>query len=335
MSSLIGAPGERWSLARAIDAMGDAVRQVGTPGLVWMLGILYPSLALTGGPGGDFLLGIVARGPSRMEQHQFETAIVGMVVTVLFGPRIGAGLARIGAPETWRELTESRAAPRVRDAWRASKGLGWSTLALWMQVLVMLVLPSLFVFAPPLLVLEKWNLLPIDGDETKMLTCAIVLGPFAAIALAYGFLLSVLNQLALQSLVHNRRGASSALLHAWKLARHDPLATSRAVVCELVLSAPGLLLFLAFGVFGLRIATMEIFSCVLSALCCMTPILLGLMPFLPRVSRALLAMILFPGFLNVARAAYWARAYRALGGLAPSDGVPGLPSAILRAPSAG
>ena len=30
------------------------------------------------------------------------------------------------------------------------------------------------------------------------------------------------------------------------------------------------------------------------------------------------------GFAGVARAGYWARAYRALGGLSPDDGVPGL-----------
>jgi hypothetical protein len=37
--------------------------------------------------------------------------------------------------------------------------------------------------------------------------------------------------------------------------------------------------------------------------------------------------ITLTGFAGVTRAAYWARAYRALGGLSPDDGVPGLPQA--------
>jgi multisubunit Na+/H+ antiporter MnhE subunit len=39
---------------------------------------------------------------------------------------------------------------------------------------------------------------------------------------------------------------------------------------------------------------------------------------------AAIVKLVLTGFAGVTRAGYWARAYRALGGLSPDDGVPGL-----------
>ena len=52
----------------------------------------------------------------------------------------------------------------------------------------------------------------------------------------------------------------------------------------------------------------------------------GVVEVLPKIGKTLdaTAWVLLTGFAGVARAGYWARAYRALGGLSPDDGVPGL-----------
>src|SRR5688572_4612474 len=51
MSSLIGAPEERLSLPRAIDALGEAARQAGRPGFVWIAGLFYPAVGIGAGAG--------------------------------------------------------------------------------------------------------------------------------------------------------------------------------------------------------------------------------------------------------------------------------------------
>ena len=47
MSRLIGDPGERWSLQRAVDALAESARCAGRPGWIWVAGLFYPSLILT------------------------------------------------------------------------------------------------------------------------------------------------------------------------------------------------------------------------------------------------------------------------------------------------
>ncbi len=46
MSFLLGSPGDRWPLAAAVDALADAARRAGVPGLIWIAGAFYPSLNL-------------------------------------------------------------------------------------------------------------------------------------------------------------------------------------------------------------------------------------------------------------------------------------------------
>jgi hypothetical protein len=119
------------------------------------------------------------------------------------------------------------------------------------------------------------------------------LSPFLLLVMAYAAVLMVLNQLALHSLAHNRRGVASALTHAWRLVRASPLGATRAAVVDLVL----------------------FFSVLLAA-----KILTGLLG--DGLDGLILLALL--GFAGVARAGYWARTYRALGGLGHADRVPGL-----------
>jgi len=106
----------------------------------------------------------------------------------------------------------------------------------------------------------------------------------------YALLLSVLYQLGLQSLAQNRRGVASAVRHAWRIARHDPWATFRAVVVDFLLYV-----------------TTTMIAIVLFATVIGAPFGLGML-----------------GFAGTTRACYWARTYRVLGGLSAEDRIPGL-----------
>lgn len=327
MSSLIGIPGERWSLARAIDAMGASARQVGRPGLVWLFGAFYPGAELAAGYG---LLSLLLHSEAARTVEDRVIVLGSLAVYALLAPRISAGLARVTTPEAWQELSAGRATPRLRDVWRASRGLGWQTLGLWLNSLVMLVIPAFIVLAPPLYLLEHFQLQPGDSFDGGTLLCALVLGPFAGVVLAFGFVLSVLQQLALQSLVHNQRGITSALLHAWRIARHDPWSTARAVLVDIVA------MLTALAVWGIAWMALPLWAL---AFCCLSPLIFGAVVFKPvwfkRTGRIVfgLLLLLVPGLIGVVRAAYWSRVYRALGGLAPSDSVPGLSSKVLGPPA--
>ncbi len=299
MSSLRGLPGERWTLAHAIDAMADAVRQVGRPALIWVLGHAYPGLTLLAGSGGTWAVALVSSPHERIREEQVSASFSLLVFTTLFFPRFIAGMAALGAPEAWTQVTGTRRAPRLRDAWRAGRGLGWAALGLWLQILMMLVLVAFVALAPPLYALEHFAHIDLSAPSGEELFFgAIVLGPFVGLVLAFGFVLSVIYQLALQSLVHNRRGVTSALLHGWRIARAEPWATARAVLVDFLLT--------------LTAYTLMVLMCMLLVMTCIGMLLVWL------------PCVLMPGFNGIARAAYWARVYRELGGLSPADHVPGL-----------
>jgi hypothetical protein len=114
----------------------------------------------------------------------------------------------------------------------------------------------------------------------------------------YGFLLSVLFQLSLHSLVRNRRGVGSALLHAWRIARNDPFATTRAVLVDAVLYVTVLavhgVVWLAWSLSG------EL-------------VLLLLVPL----------SLCIEAIVGGTRCAYWSSAYEGLGGISTVDDQPG------------
>lgn len=322
MSSLIGTHGEHWTLPRAIDAMAESVRQVARPSLAWLTGLFFPGLHFLGDNGGVLVLGLLFQGSQEVAGPGRALLVAGAFLVIL-GARFTAGLARVGSPELWQSHARGRRAPRIRDMWREGAGLGWSALGLWLQVLAMLVVPALIVLAPPLYLLEHWGWMTTDMEGPQQLLCAAILGPFVSVVLLLGFVTSVLYQLALQSLVHNRRGTGSALLHAWRIARQDPWATARTVLVDFLAS------FIVYV--AVAVAWVVIFL-QLGVLCCFSPVLLLLLfvrkPWVVRFFEFLYGalLLLLPGFVGVVRAAYWARVYRELGGLSPVDGVPGLQS---------
>lgn len=298
MSSLRGLPGERWTLAHAVDAIVDAARQVRRPGFVWLVGLLYPGMSLLAGTSSVWTVAIAGR-PADFDDEQIGAAFgFGMLSTIFFS-RFIAGTAALGAPEAWARSLEGRRTIRIRDVWRAGRGLHWTALWLWVQTLLMLALVSIVCLGPPLYTLE--HVLGVDprgpaGEDVFL--GAVVLGPFVGLVLAFAFVLTVVYQLALQSLVHNRRGVTSALVHGWRIARAEPWATTRAVVVDFMLTVTVVLL-------SAMIAILLVMTCVGAVMFWLPPFLLA-------------------GFAGMARAAYWARVYRALGGLSPEDHVPGL-----------
>lgn len=300
MSSLIGHAGERWPLARAIDALSDAARQSGRPGLVWLVGLFYPSA----GVGLSILLGFSfgeeAGGFGDVGHSVAATilaalasfACLSLFVLPLF--RLVAGLARVSPPEIWREAREGRRVPRLRALWRGGAGMTASVFALWCFLVVAVGVTSLALLWP----IEAATRPFLSGFEAQgpgsFVVAALLVGPLVAIGATYVLALFALVQLALHSLAHNRRGIGSALLHAWRILRHDVAASVRAIVVDVLLTV---------------------------AIVCVSTLVGGLLPgdWMDWIVGTLLL-----GFAGVTRAAYWARAYRALGGLSPDDGVPGL-----------
>ena len=107
--------------------------------------------------------------------------------------------------------------------------------------------------------------------------------------LVYSFLLSILFQIALHSLVQNRRGVGSSLLHAWRIAKNDPMATARATLVDAVLCLTIIAIHLV-GSLSLRIEILGI------------PLIV-------------VFVLIVDSFAGCTRCAYWARAYQALGGI--------------------
>ncbi|MDZ4774627.1 MAG: hypothetical protein SGI72_15985 [Planctomycetota bacterium] len=314
MSNLIGHTSARWSLSHAIDALRDSARQAGRPGLVWIVGLLYPSVGFcfwlasstittVGSSDTDGeASGLVVRSSAWREFFPLETVPIAMGFAVCFAIvcfpvfRLVAGLARVSPSEVWLEACENRRTPRIRTLWKSGSGMTLSVIALWLLLVVTIGLSLLAVAWPTEHLVRPFGRDALGGVG-RSLFGVFLLGPLVLLFVSYALSMAVLTQLALHSLAHNRRGIGSALLHGWRIMRHDVPATSRAVIVDVLLT------------FAILLATTMIGSVI---------------PFdwLDTVLGFVLS-----GFAGVARAAYWARAYRALGGLSPDDGVPGLPQA--------
>jgi hypothetical protein len=304
MSSLTGSPDSVWSLPKAVDAMAAAARQAGVPSGLWLAGFVYSGLSL------GWTFGVTIAFPllrATADSDWIESAMmlrpIGLprllidplevvsrgqwpllIILLFISFRLVAGLARLSPAETWKHERGQRRAPRLRQAWRMGKGVTRAAIGLWTQILMMMFGAALIFIGPVRLLVEFGNL---EGDNpfTVLFTGASI-----ALVLVYSFLLSVLFQIALHSLVQNRRGVGSALLHAWRIAKNDPLATTRAILIDSVLYLTVLSFHLLYYmVFQLNASGMG------------WPILIP--------------AIVVEAFAGCTRCAYWARAYRALGGL--------------------
>jgi hypothetical protein len=310
MSTLIGTESERWSLSRAIDALSESARQAGHPGSVWLAGLVYTmtvglGLGWDGGLSHSFARPGVRWSGEWMEALRRLPAGVFLVLSavpclgLMFLPlfRMSVGLARIGPAAAWKAACGDRRTPRLRTVWAAGKGLGFAAFGLWMQ-LALMILGAALLGSLPISVLAH-----VIGHSSRDPQAAAFLGallvPILIVLVGYAIVLSVLNQLALHSLAHNRRGVYSALLHGWRIMRNDGWATARTVLVDLLLFVTVAMIWGVLTGGGEALGE-------------------------PLQTIGAIVKFLLTGFAGVARAGYWARAYRALGGLSPDDGVPGL-----------
>ena len=306
-----------------MDALLDSARRAGRPSFLWLAGVLYPSLNLNV----DLLRGILAlvqevsgiEVPLAGEVGRFVTLFAPGIPGVNLGGRGGheiemvlgllpllyvfyrliVGLAKVSDPlhadstavmvASAGSSAQSARGASFRRVWDEGKGLALMGLGLWGTLLLLLFGATLFLIGP-LVALLKF----LDLAQYSALFAGLLV-PLLLFVLAYAAVLMVVNQLALHSLAHNRRGVASALTHAWRLVRTTPLGALRATLVDLVL-------FLSVAL----IDTIFVRN------------LAGDSPL-----SLLLELALF-GFAGVTRAGFWARTYRALGGLSSTDNVPGL-----------
>lgn len=316
MSSLRGEPGSALTLPRSVDVLAAAASRAGRPGAIWLSGIAYQSVVL------GWTFGAVVAGPLLRESllalglRRFHDLVpvklhplpgvvdlltwvqrngVGAALVsapiILVAFRLAAGLARLSPANRWDEARGDRRTPRLRLAWRAGKGLTLASVAMWLQFLLMMFGATLVFVGPAQLFLNFVHL-----DTLHALT-AILSGLMVALLLIYSFLLSILFQLALHSLVQNRRGVGSALLHAWRIAKNEPMATVRATAADAVLY---------FTVFLLELGLF---------------LSLGWLQATAWVATLLGTALI--GFAGCTRCAFWASAYQNLGGLSTVDDAPG------------
>jgi hypothetical protein len=323
VSLLLGSPNERLSLARAVDALADAARRAGRPSILWLVGIAYPGLNLNlelvrgvlalaeqfsgielpwAGDMGGFVR-LFAPGLPALTvdvQGSDEVGLVlGLLPLVYFLCRPIVGLAKVSDPlyaessvTLVPEGSSGVQAPRdvrLRRIWNEGKGLAAMAFGLWGVLLLLLFGAMLVLIGPVVAFLKLFGLARFSA-----LSAGLIL-PSLLLVLLYAAVLMVLNQLALHSLAHNRRGVASALTHAWRLVRASPLGVLRATLVDFVLFLSVLVATSIFaqGLFG-------------------------------GTSLETIIFLALSGFAGVTRAGYWARTYRALGGLSSADRVPGL-----------
>jgi hypothetical protein len=294
MSRWLGTKDEL-TLADAGMALRGAAHAAGTPGWIWLAGLFFPSLTM--------LLGLSFSEALQIENQPLDLAVGGSYALalllsplMLFPLRLQAGLALLMQPRHLRELGRSgdpaapkRYTPRLRSCWNASRGLLGTCLALWLRVVLTLLVGLALVIVPPWFFLKGTGLDPHSYKFYGLLT------PFFALGALYQLSIAMLFQLALQSLVRHRRGAASALLHAWRIASHRPWATFRAALVDLMLT---------LGVLVLTYA-----------------VTIALVVSIVGILAIPLALVALAGMEGVTRAGYWARMYIALGGL-PETSLP-------------
>ena len=333
-SSFLGTPTDRWPLTQAVDSLLDSVRVAAVPGFIWIAGACYPGLnvnvtlvravlgiaedytdvdlpgagesgAILSLFGPEFITDLIA--DNSLKVTLFWALCLLPLLLVL--ARVVVGLAKVSDPRLWeargdrpayvvenlgvrRADPNRRRATRLLTAWRAGKRLGLVGLGMWGMLVGLLLGAGLLLIAPAVVLLQA-----AEMAEASPLFAGLLIPPLLLL-LAYAVVLMVVNQLAMHSLAHNRRGVSSALTHAWRLVRSSPMSVFRATVVDFVL---------AISILAIDSTLMGFFDT------------LGV----PQ-SLSWIVLFLLYGFAGVTRAGFWARAYRALGGLSAADHVPGL-----------
>lgn len=295
----------RADLGWLAETLGQAGRRAGRPGGFWLAGIAYHFLSFGWAFGVVLAMPMVDQFAPDMPWRRLaeltggsllsRVALGGWLGWIMILPlalamfRVAGGLARVAPLERWQTAAQEsrRAHPRLRRILREGRGTTRAAGLLWLQVLLMMAL------ATAALVLPAWAVLSNMGFSGWSPLSAVVTGLAVALASLYGFLLGILFQLALHSMVRNRRGVGSALLHAWRLVRNDPAAAARAATMDAVLQFVATIGLVAAGLVG---------------------------QFIPQlVPASFLAQAMIYACTGCVRCLYWSRVYEELGGLSTAS----------------
>lgn len=241
--------------------------------LGWALGIAaaVPVVVRVVSPEAANTLGIAAlRSDSAFDALTHDQWSVFAVVLLGLALRLAPGLAR--------SLFFGEGQRPIERTYHLGRGFALSSAAIWIQVVLTMLVAS------TLAVLIASTGLRIVGSDPDGPLPKVVAGVTLGFLCAYGATLGALYHLALASLVRHRRGAGSALLHAWRLVRSQPSGAARAVALE--------------GALYAAVAYLEW--------------------FLPQVLRlGGLSTLVVLSVSGLARAGFWSRTYHAFGGVEP------------------
>lgn len=241
--------------------------------LGWAFGVVaaVPLLVRTLPQAATFSYGLedLRSGPAFDHFVRDQWPVLG-VLALLLSLRFAPGLARSFFQGAGTEPRE--------PSFALGRGLVLSTAALWLEVVLTMIAASALTIGLLVSLVAMFDVDPA-GPLPKV-GAGIVLG----FLFVYGATLGALYHLALASLVRHRRGAGSALLHAWRLVRAQPTGAARAITVEATLYAV--------------VVSLEWF-----------------LPAAARFSGGTTLLVL--ALCGLTRAGLWSRTYHALGGVDP------------------
>ena len=297
MSLLAGTTTERLPLEAALERLSEAARWASGPTLLWFAGLFYPgvidawsviqaslgSLPDLAGVRIDLAGGILASLDQFLPAQGFvhgpndSVSVLALVLPMgLLAARLSAGLASVAAEEERCGLGE---------AWQRGRADTRATLCIWALLALLLVGVLLITVLPLIGLVQSFGLREFSP------LIALLVTPALLVVFCYAALLQIVQQLALHSLVHNRRGVSSALTHAWRLVRNAPWSVLRAAALDLIL----------------------VFAC-LALVHISRRVDIG-----PVGNLSKLLSLAVMGYLGTVRATFWSRVYRDLGGQCRGD----------------
>jgi len=241
----------------------------------------------------------------------FEQVVdMGIVSGLFFVPfalmlfRLAAGLGNLSSQDHWDKARGKRQMPTLRATWKAGRGFSRAGLGMWLLFPLMMFIATYLFVGPIYLFMGSTDLSGLRFLGT------LTAGGLVVLLMAYSFLLSILFQLSLQSLVRNQRGVGSAIQHAWRLVKAGPKRVLRATAVDM----------------ALLLTTFILHMTLISALpgSATSPIGLAATEPNPVILQApstwlslpiTLAMALLYGVMGCARSGFWTRAYFTLGGI--------------------
>ncbi len=266
--------------------LGDYARKAWRSKRLWWAAFVYPfAVFWVVVPGhldsGDplsfaFEFWTVLKRVSLDQPAEFATGVLVVAGALCLQARVAIGMIDVVRAESDSASERVGILRRGRGLWRSAAALLLARQALAWVVLSLLLLPAATVT----------RTLGLEIDEPAMLVAAPLVLPFYVLALGYVFALDACCQLGLQSVVANRRGATSAFQHGWRLLAHDPSRSTRIVATWAMLQLAWCLYF--FSGVALMVGDAE--------------------------AGDFLGLLALP-FAGAFSAYFWADAYRLLGGI--------------------